>query len=215
MGVGSAKNLILNAVIPFTNCSTYHIPATLFATMESIIPLPENMRLVSERGSLIIRRRWFTPVVFFFIFFALFWNGFMVVWMTLALTKGQLMMAAFGSIHALVGLGLIYFCVATCVNKTDVSVDPNHLKVQHYPLPWFGNKQFRVHEITQLFCKEQINRTKNGVNISYRVHVILRDGREQTLVKALSNDTQARFIEHEIESVLGLENQAVAGELRS
>jgi len=42
----------------------------------------------------------------------------MVVWMSIALNQGQWIMAAFGSIHALVGLGLIYFCVANFLNKT-------------------------------------------------------------------------------------------------
>lgn len=182
--------------------------------MEPIIPLPNNLSLHHERDAVIIRRRWFTPFVFFFVFFALFWNGFMVVWMTIALTQGQLMMAAFGSIHALVGLGLIYFCVASFLNNTDISVDPSYLRVRHYPLPWFGSKQFRSHEVTQLFCKEQITRSKNGgTNVSYRVQLILNKGREQTLVGGLTSDSQARYIEREIESVLGLENLAVAGEL--
>ena len=182
--------------------------------MEPIVALPDNLSLHHERDAVIIRRRWLTPFVFFFVFFALFWNGFMVVWMTIAITRDQLTMAAFGSIHAFVGLGLIYFCVASFLNKTDISVDPSYLRVRHYPLPWFGSKQFRVHEITQLFCKEQITRTKNGgTNVSYRVHLILADGREQTLIAGLISDNQARYIEREIESVLGLKNLSVAGEL--
>jgi hypothetical protein len=86
--------------------------------MSAIVPLPENLSIVHDRGTFIIRRRWFSPIVFFFVFFALFWNGFMVVWMSIALNQGQWIMAAFGSIHALVGLGLIYFCVANFLNKT-------------------------------------------------------------------------------------------------
>lgn len=139
----------------------------------------------------------------------------MVVWMSIALSQGQLMMAAFGSIHTLVGLGLIYFCVASFVNKTDVSVDPNYLTVRHYPLPWIGSKRIRVHSIKQLYTKEQVSRSKNGTRISYRVHVITQDGREQKLLSGLSSDSQALFIEREVEGILGLENIKVTGEHRS
>lgn len=182
--------------------------------MSAIVPLPANLSIVHDRGAFIIRRRWFSAVAFFMVFFALFWNGFMVVWMSIALSQGQWAMAAFGSIHALVGLGLIYFCVASFVNKTDVSVDPNYLSVRHYPMPWLGSKKIRVHEITQLYCKEQITQGKNGTRVSYRVHAVMSNGRDQKLLSGLTTDTQARFIEHEIESVLGLENREVVGELR-
>jgi hypothetical protein len=183
--------------------------------MSAIVPLPENLNIVHDRGTFIIRRRWFSAAAWLLVFFALFWNGFMVVWMSIALSQGQWMMAAFGSIHACVGLGLIYFCVASFINKTDVSVDSNYLGVQHYPMPWLGSKKVRVHDISQLYCKEHITRSKNRTNVSYRVHAVMNNGRDQKLISGLTTDTQARFIEHEIESVLGLENLEVAGELRS
>lgn len=93
-------------------------------------------------------------------------------------------------------------------------MDPNHLTVQHYPMPWVGSKKIRVHEITQLYCKEHVTRSKNGTRVSYRVHAVMNNGRDQKLLSGLTTDTQARFIEHEIESVLGLENLDVVGELR-
>lgn len=139
----------------------------------------------------------------------------MVVWMSIALTQGQWMMAAFGSIHATVGLGLIYFCVASFINKTDVSVDTNYLTVQHYPMPWLGSQKIRVHDISQLYCKEHITRGKNGTNVSYRLHAVLQNGRDRKLLSGLSDDNQARFIEREMESVLGLENLEVTGELKA
>ncbi|WPJ97160.1 hypothetical protein SH580_05490 [Coraliomargarita algicola] len=179
-----------------------------------LIPLPQNLTTHFDRDSFIIRRKWFSALTFFLLFFAIFWNGFMVVWMTLALRDGVWMMAAFGSIHALVGLFMAYFCVASCINKTDVVVDPNYLTVRHYPMPWFGSKKIRVHSIQQLYSKEHISRSKNGVNISYRVYVLTNDNREQKLLTGLTELSQAHFIEHEIENVLGIKDQAVAGEYR-
>jgi hypothetical protein len=68
-------------------------------------------------------------------------------------------------------------------------------------------------EIQQLYAKEQVTRNKNGVSISYNVFVIDHNGREKKLLSGLTTDTQARFVEREIESILGLEDRNVAGEL--
>lgn len=184
------------------------------SAMQEIVPLPDNLTILTDRDAVVIRRRWFSPVVFFLVVFALFWNGFMVVWMSIALSQGAWMMAAFGSIHTCVGLGLIYFCVASFMNQTDVSVDPSFLRVQHHPLPWPGKRKIPVHEIRQLYTKEHVSRNKNSVSVSYAVYVVTEDGREQKLLAGLTTDSQARYIEREIESILGLANIPVAGEHR-
>jgi uncharacterized membrane protein YhiD involved in acid resistance len=163
---------------------------------------------------MIIRRKWFSFMAVFLAFFALFWNGFMIVWMTMAISSGVWIMAAFGCIHAAVGICMAYFAVASFVNKTDISVDPNYLKVRHYPLPWKGATEIRVHSIKQLYCKEKISRSKNGVNVTYQVNVITEDNREQKLLSGLQDSSQAHYIEKEIEAVLGIQNQAVSGEFR-
>lgn len=181
----------------------------------TLIPLPANLEILNDRDSLIIRRKWFSPLAFFLVFFALFWNGFMVVWMGMAIKNGIWVMAAFGSIHAAIGIGLAYFCVASFVNKTDISIDPNHLKVRSYPLPWGRQKKIRVHDIKQLYTKRQVTQGKNGTNVSFRLLVVTNDNREQKLLSGLSDNSQAKFIEHEIESILGLENLSVAGEYKS
>ncbi|MDQ8193259.1 hypothetical protein QEH59_02405 [Coraliomargarita sp. SDUM461004] len=179
-----------------------------------LTPLPANLEILHDRDALIIRRKWFSVFAFFLALFTLIWNGFMVVWMTIALKNGAWPMAAFGSIHAMVGIFLAYFCVASFVNKTDISIDPNYLKVRHYPLPWRGAKKLRVHEIQQLYCKEHIHRSKNGMNISYHLLAITNNRREQKLLSGLQEASQAQFIEREIENILGLKDIPVAGEHR-
>ncbi len=189
--------------------------------MEPIIPLPDNLSLHHERDAVIIRRRWFTPSAFLFVFIAFFWNIFAILWLTSALMKGLPLMVIVGLIHAFIGLGLVYFCVASFLNKTDISVDADYLRLRHHPLPWFGTREFRSYEINQLFCKKHVTRSKKrGSNkrsisvVTYRVYLILNNGLKRNLISGLKNKSQAHFIEREIESVLGLENQAVAGELK-
>jgi hypothetical protein len=178
----------------------------------ALTPLPANLEILNDRDSLIIRRKWFSPLAFFLVFFVIFWNGFMVVWMGMAIKNEIWIMAAFGSIHAAIGIGLAYFCVASFVNKTDISIDPNHLKVRSYPLPWGRQKKISVHTIKQLYTKRKVTQGKNGTSVSFSVFVITNDNREQKLLSGLSDDTQAKFIEREIESILGIENVSVAGE---
>jgi len=180
----------------------------------TLLPLPDKMELVHDRDAMIIRHTWFSIKAILLIPFALFWNGFMVVWMYKALSDGIWVMAAFGSIHALVGIGLIYFCIACFLNKTDVSIDPNYLTVRHYPVPWMGNQKIRVHEIKQLYTKEHITRNKNSTSVSYRVYAILNNLKEKKLISNLDTLSQGKYIEREIEAVLGLEDIQVAGEVR-
>lgn len=181
---------------------------------ESIIPLPDKIQLLHDRDAMIIRRKWFSPLAIFLAFFATFWNGFMIVWMTMALRSEAWPMAAFGSIHACVGIGLAYYCLASFLNTTDISVDPNYLQVRHYPLPWGKRKKIRVHEIKQLYSKEHVTRNKNGMSVSYRLYVITNDNREKRLLSGLQELSHARFMEREIENILGLEDLPVAGEYR-
>lgn len=181
---------------------------------QPIVPLPAQLEIVYDRDALIIRRKWFSAVAFFLAFFALFWNGFMVVWMTIAISSGAWIMVAFGSIHALVGIGMAYFCLASFLNTTDVSVDPNYLSVRHYPLPWGKNKKVRLHEIQQLYSKEHVSRGKNSTSITYRLYIVTQDGREQRLLSGLQEISQAHFIEREVENIIGLEDIPVSGEYR-
>lgn len=176
-------------------------------------PLPKNIDLITEYDAIVLRRTWKSPVAYFLTFFSLFWNGFMVVWMTIAITKGQWAMAAFGSIHATVGLVLIYVTLALFLNKTDIRIDSYNLSIKHYPLPWFGQIQLPVESIQQVYCKEKVSRNKNGTSITYDVHCLDHNTFSKKLISGLNDQEQARFIEREIEKTLGIKDRPVSGEL--
>ncbi len=180
--------------------------------MSAIVPLPKNVELITEFDAIVIRRAWRSKAAYFLAFFSAFWNVFMVVWMTIALKQGELGMAAFGSIHASVGLFLLYFTIASFVNKTDVRINTENLQVSHGPIPWFGNKSIPVHEISQLYCEQKVTQGKNGQSISYRVNCLDHKQRKQKLLSGLNEYDQARYIEAEIEKILGIKNVAVEGE---
>ncbi|MEM7672917.1 MAG: hypothetical protein AAF212_06215 [Verrucomicrobiota bacterium] len=178
-----------------------------------IIPIPDRLQIFHDRDKLVIRRKWFGLQVLFLIPFTLFWNGFLIFWFYRAFTDGQSTMAAFGSIHGLVGLGLIYFLICNFANATDISVDPNHVVVKIHPFPFPGGKKIRTSDITQLYCDKRITRHKNGTSVSYTVKIIDQRGKYTKLVSGLREPEEAKFIESKIESILGIENQPVAGEI--
>ncbi len=178
-----------------------------------ITPLPKNIELIAEMGAITIRRNWRSPTAYFLLFFSLFWNGFMVVWMTIAFTQGEWGMAAFGSLHGAVGLGLAYLTLATFINKTDIRIDGYNLAVKHYPLAWPGQQEIPVVDIAQLYSKERITRNKNGTTVTYQVHVVTKDNRQKKLLSGLTSSEQARYIEREIEKTLGLKDTPVSGEM--
>lgn len=178
---------------------------------------PRNIAFVEEFGQLVLRRRWFSPVAFFMVFFCVLWDGFLFFWYGVALAQDDppLMMVVFPILHVAAGVGLTYWTLCLFVNRTEIRVDTNTLEVRHRPLPWPGQRKISVHKIRQPFVKEKISHTKNGgVNITYQVQAILEDSSAVTLVRGLPNREEARYLESKLEEILGIEDESVDGEDR-
>ena len=178
-----------------------------------ITPLPEKIEIITGFETITIRRKWMSATAFGLLFFSLFWNGFMVVWMSIAISQGTMIMAAFGTLHAGVGIFLAYYTICLFINKTDIEVSSSFLSVTHHPLPWFGKKNIPVHDVSQLFCEKKVTRNKNSTTITYEVHVVTTDNKKKKLLTGLPESDQATFIEKEIETTLGIKNRPVSGEL--
>lgn len=177
-------------------------------------PLPRNIEVLTDFDAIVLRRNWRSGGAYAIALFALVWNGFMVAWMSIALADGAWTMAAFGSIHALVGIGMGYFALASFLNHTDIRINPNVIEVRHAPLPWFGKTTIPVHEVAQLYCAERVTRSKNGTRVSYELRCLDRGKRARKLLSGLQDREQARYIEREIESILGIADRPVSGELQ-
>lgn len=176
------------------------------------VPLPKGFHLEREMGSVTITRRWFGPLAFILLFFALFWNGFMIVWHAIALGTGMWFMSAFGLLHTGVGMFLIYYVLALFLNSTVIRATAYELVVSTGPLPWKGNKRIAADAVDQLFCKEKISHGKNGSSASYRIEAVLHGNMRETLATGFSDPDQALFVEQEIERHLKITDVPVAGE---
>jgi hypothetical protein len=169
-----------------------------------------------------ITQRWLSWKVIPLLVFALFWNGvvgFMITALFADFFDGSgpdgfeaVFLPLFFIPFVLIGLGFLYGIAATFINTTTVDVDDRELAVRHGPLPVTGNKTLPALDITQLYCKRHVSRTKNGTSVSYRLHAITQDGKDHKLLGNLSNQNHALYLEQQVERVLGLQDKAVAGE---
>jgi hypothetical protein len=176
------------------------------------IAMPKGFTVQKSHGDLKITRDWFTLGALGLTFFCLFWNGFMVFWFGTAINNGAWMMAAFGTVHALVGIAVAYGTLASWINQTVITVNPESLNVISGPLPVPGNTQLKTAEIKQLYTREKVSRGKT-TSYSYEVHAVTQERQDKTLVSGLPEVSQALYIEQQIEAALRIQDRPVRGEV--
>ena len=98
-------------------------------------------------------------------------------------------------------------------NKTTVSVSHSFVEFKISPVPFGFKKLIPSSSIEQVYCKEVVKKSKDGSSVTFEVRVILKDRKNIRLVSGLELSEQALFLEHEIESYLGIKDVEVKGEL--
>lgn len=176
------------------------------------VSLPSKMKIEERMDGLTITRRWLDAKAYFLLFFAVFWNGFMIVWNTISISQGIWIMAAFGTIHTGVGLVLIYTVLGMFLNSTRVKIGYDAVEVRIGPVPWKGNKTLPKSELEQFYCTEKVSHSKNGSTVTYNVEAVLKGNRHERLVEGLTHHDQALYIEQTLEKSLGIVDTRVAGE---
>jgi hypothetical protein len=182
------------------------------------VPSDHKVRESDTGDQLILTLRWFTPKTLFIAFFALFWNGFLVVWYTMGLAglasgeTGMIIMLLFPVLHVIAGAYLAYTAITGFVNATTVTVSRRGVDVRHGPLPWPGNKTLSTEDIAQLYVSPRQVSSKNSTQTVYDVTAVGPDNLEVVLVKGIENDNAALFMERRIETWLGIEDREVPGQ---
>ncbi len=184
------------------------------STVRPPVPLPERVTVRELGDGVELRLRWFTPAVWFLLFFVITWDGFLVFWYSIALRDGApWIMAVFPIAHLAVGVGLTYFVVATFLNTTTVTATRDRLRVRHGPVPWVGNLELASDDLAQLFCKERVHRKKRGTSSTYELWAQRKHGASLRILRGGTDSDQALYLEQAIERALGIRDQPVAGEL--
>lgn len=177
--------------------------------------MPSNVTVNDHGTGLTLNYRWYSPKFIFLIFFCIFWDGFLFVWYSQALsTNAPLAAVLFPLLHVAVGVGFTYYTVAGFLNKTIVEVSREGLTIYHTPLPWFGNKSIPVSDIAQLYREEIVSQGSRSARVSYQLSAISRQNNKIKLLGGIDTADVALFLEQEIEKWLGIKDVKVAGEIQ-
>lgn len=178
------------------------------------VPLPRGITEETMGRSLLLKRRWFTRKVFFLIFFCTFWDGFLVLWYSLAVKEGApLVMVIFPVFHVAVGAVITYLAAASIVNTTVINVERGTISIRHGPLPWPGNRTIDSSDLEQLYAEKRFHRTKHGGYHTYELSAVLKSGGRIKLLAGLEDPEQALYLEQEIERHLNIQDRRVADEM--
>lgn len=178
------------------------------------VELPKRMTVVPEGEALCVSYRWFGPAVLGLAFFCVFWDGFMIVWYSIAISQRQWAMAAFGTIHGLVGAALTYGVLAGFLNTTRIRANRRGFEVTHGPIPCPGIDKLVPGAIEQIYCEEKLKTTKNGTSRTYKVEAIVEGRGRETIVDNLQSSETALYIEQALERHLEIVDRPVSGDFR-
>jgi hypothetical protein len=177
-------------------------------------PTPERIVVDHTPDGLVLSYRWFTWTYILLAVFALFWDGFLVFWYSVAFSQdAPWIMFVFPLLHVSVGVGLTYTALAGFYNKTIITVGMGNLTIRHTPLPWPGNRTVQASELVQLYSEERVTRSNNGTRITYQLSAISNQNKKIKLLNGLNSPDEVRFFEHQIEEQLGIQDRPVEGEL--
>lgn len=167
----------------------------------SSIPIPEGLDLISDYQGVVIRRKWFSHIVWFLILFSIVWDSFLAGWYSSAMHMdvkdwSSVLFLIFPLGHVAVGIGLPYFCLCLLLNTTDILVRPDHLQIATYPLPWIGSKVVPRQDLNDFLVRERWNNNNDngGRTVTYKVSYVDSNNREKTLLSQINNREQAEYI---------------------
>jgi hypothetical protein len=171
--------------------------------------IPEGLDLINDADGVTIRKVWRTWLVAPLAIFAIFWDGFLFFWYSQAISQPsmelKLMILFFPLIHVAAGVGITYYVIASLFNKTDVVISLSGIKVSTYPFPWFGSKEVKREEITDIIVRERIgNRNRR----TYAIMYVDFSKKERKLIASIPESDQAEFIEQTIRDTTGIRKPA-------
>lgn len=161
--------------------------------------MAKELTITNDNDTLNISYRWWSKAYYFIIFFAVIWNAIILVFV--ATGAGW-----FISLHALVGLMLIWFLFTRLRNKTTISVNQRALSINHGPISWpfTKDKEIPAQSLVQLFVDKSNVRVNNQP--TYNLVAKLDSGATVKLLRTETDMDKLRQLESAIEAHLGIIN---------
>ena len=193
-------------------------PAISPSGQRPTLAVPDKVQITDDGWTWTLTWRWFSYAYIFLAFFCVIWNGFLVMWYSVAFTVGppfpiNLLFVLFPLIHVGVGVVLTWTTLCGFVNRTVITVQQGELSVRHLPLPWPGNITLQTSEIEQFCVRKKVRRGSDSETITWDLDVIQTGGTKQTLMRGLDTEEMALSIEQALEKHLKIVDQPVRGEV--
>jgi hypothetical protein len=214
-GLGARDYDAQRGVVACSHCNALMtLPSP--AVRRADAPMPKGIRLATEGNATLIERIWRRPVAYVLLVAALIWNAFVVFWIALAGNSdvpGWFFL--FPLLHGSAGILLLYSAIAMLVNKTQIYLDRNVVRVTHGPIPWAGNLEIAATEIDQLYCKEKVHHGKHGrVHHTYAIHLAAKSGPPRKLLGTHLTREEALFLEQAMEKALEIKDREIPESVR-
>ncbi len=180
--------------------------------MDKILPIPEGLQLEENSQGITISYRWYSHVVWFLIFFAFIWNGFLVGWM---LADTPFFFKMFASIHVAVGIGLVWYIVCLFLNTTIIKITKHEITISHAPIPlpiYAKSMQLSRFDIAQVYVAQVSTTNKGNTTYSFELRAISSKNISKKLSINCDNYEKAIFYKRKIEQVMRIEPQPIEGE---
>lgn len=214
--LGIAKCLACDAVFSLVD----QIGQPLRSLRNSLPATAPKHWMVEDFGSeLTIRWRWYTHAIWFLVFFAIIWDGFLISWYTAAIAGllikfnwGSIIMLVFPVLHLAVGVGLTYLVLTSFLNRTVVRVSGGELSIYQGPLPVWGNRRLSIIDICQFFCTESSSRGKRGYSYTYSLNALLVSGERVCLLNNFQDASEPLYLERTLEERLKIADERVPGD---
>ncbi len=171
-----------------------------------------NSNNITFNTSVLIRR-WSQSLnsKVFITYFAVVWN--LIIFFASKKALTQDFSPAVLILFSVAGLTLAYFSICLWINKTNIQLEGQTLKVKHGPFPWFRN-YFEIDSrlITQMYVQTYCSHHENNQDVlAYRVMAQMKTGSDICIDQGLSSYSDARILEQWLEKCLHLQNDALTG----
>lgn len=166
-----------------------------------------------NNGEMQIFRTWYTLLDFIgILLFAVVFNGLWVGngFIELLTSDREILLKLFALLFICVGVSAAYFCIASLLNKTIITINQKCIEVRHQPVPWPGNTEIERSKIVKLMVKEKHywGSSKNKPKMSLQILALTMKAEPLKVLTGLKYRKQAEHIKQEMEACLGFESDA-------
>ncbi|MEM9252851.1 MAG: hypothetical protein AAGB29_10930 [Planctomycetota bacterium] len=177
---------------------------------------PPNFQLEEGDGWLRLTHRWFSVTAFLTLPMGLFcWMVPIGMYLSVAADRQLkwIVVLVMAIIFIPVGALFIYVFLMDIFNRSVIHITPREINIQIKPLPSRGNMRIDAQKIEQVYCRGIGSRdTRGRRNTDYVLCARMSDGSDRIIYQATDYKEDLRYLEQQIERILGIRDEAVEGE---